>query len=127
VERRRGDFIVGEDGPGPVGGRVPCGYGKARVTTTMTYCVHDRYQMILDTHGSSLTCLSVITVFRYLFDLLKRIIISILNYINIFDVFCVNKTLALKETTNSTKHLKKNENYNEIFEKPLRAAAAAPP
>jgi hypothetical protein len=28
-------------------------------------------------------------------------------------------TLALKETTNSTKHLKKNENYNEILEKPF--------
>jgi hypothetical protein len=27
--------------------------------------------------------------------------------------------LALKETTNSTKHLKKNENYNEILEKPF--------
>jgi uncharacterized protein YerC len=27
--------------------------------------------------------------------------------------------LALKETTNSTKQLKKNENYNEIFEKSL--------
>jgi hypothetical protein len=28
-------------------------------------------------------------------------------------------TLALKETTNSTKHLKKNENYNKILEKPF--------
>jgi hypothetical protein len=27
--------------------------------------------------------------------------------------------LALKETTNNTKHLKKNKNYNEILEKPL--------
>jgi hypothetical protein len=26
---------------------------------------------------------------------------------------------ASKETTNSTKHLKKNENYNDIFEKPF--------
>jgi hypothetical protein len=33
--------------------------------------------------------------------------------------FCVNRILALKETTNSTKYLKKNENYNEILEKPL--------
>jgi hypothetical protein len=33
--------------------------------------------------------------------------------------FFANKLLALKETTNSTKHLKKNENYNEILEKPL--------
>jgi hypothetical protein len=31
----------------------------------------------------------------------------------------VNRTLALKETPNSTKHLKKNENYNEILEKPF--------
>jgi hypothetical protein len=31
--------------------------------------------------------------------------------------FFANKTLALKETTNSTKHPKKNENYNEILEK----------
>jgi hypothetical protein len=30
----------------------------------------------------------------------------------------VNRTLALKETTNSTEHPKKNENYNEILEKP---------
>jgi hypothetical protein len=30
-----------------------------------------------------------------------------------------NRILALKETTNSTKHPKKNENYNEILEKPL--------
>jgi hypothetical protein len=30
-----------------------------------------------------------------------------------------NKTLALKETMNNTKHLKKNENYNKIFEKPF--------
>jgi hypothetical protein len=29
----------------------------------------------------------------------------------------VNKTLAVKETTNNTKHPKKNENYNEILEK----------
>jgi hypothetical protein len=27
-----------------------------------------------------------------------------------------NRTLALKETMNSTKHLKKNENYNEILD-----------
>jgi hypothetical protein len=27
--------------------------------------------------------------------------------------------VLLKETTNSTKHLKKKENYNEIFEKPF--------
>jgi hypothetical protein len=33
--------------------------------------------------------------------------------------FFVNRTLALKETPNSTKHLKKNENYNEILEKPF--------
>jgi hypothetical protein len=31
----------------------------------------------------------------------------------------VNKTLALKETTNITKHLKKNKNYNEILENPF--------
>jgi hypothetical protein len=31
--------------------------------------------------------------------------------------FFANRTLALKETPNSTKHPKKNENYNEIFEK----------
>jgi hypothetical protein len=28
-----------------------------------------------------------------------------------------NRTLALKETTNSIKHPKKNENYNKILEK----------
>jgi hypothetical protein len=33
--------------------------------------------------------------------------------------FFANRTLASKETTNSTKHLKKNENYNDIFEKPF--------
>jgi hypothetical protein len=31
----------------------------------------------------------------------------------------MNRTLALKETTNSTKHSKKNKNYNEILEKPF--------
>jgi hypothetical protein len=31
----------------------------------------------------------------------------------------VNRTLPLKETTNSTKHPKKNKNYNEILEKPF--------
>jgi hypothetical protein len=31
----------------------------------------------------------------------------------------VNRTLALKETSNSTKHLNKNENYNEILEMPF--------
>jgi hypothetical protein len=31
----------------------------------------------------------------------------------------VNRTLAIKETTNSTKHPKKNKNYNEILEKPF--------
>jgi hypothetical protein len=35
------------------------------------------------------------------------------------DFFFANRTLALKEITNSTKHLKKNENYNEILEKPF--------
>jgi hypothetical protein len=30
-----------------------------------------------------------------------------------------NRTLTLKETTNSTKHLKKYKNYNEILEKPF--------
>jgi hypothetical protein len=34
-------------------------------------------------------------------------------------VFFVNRTLALKETANSTKHPKKNENYNEIPKKPF--------
>jgi hypothetical protein len=33
--------------------------------------------------------------------------------------FFVNRTLALKETANSTKHLKKNKNYNEIIKKPF--------
>jgi hypothetical protein len=34
--------------------------------------------------------------------------------------FCfANRTLALKETTNNTKHPKKNKNYNEILEKPF--------
>jgi hypothetical protein len=30
------------------------------------------------------------------------------------DFFVVNRTLALKETSNNTKHLKKNKKYNEI-------------
>jgi hypothetical protein len=34
-------------------------------------------------------------------------------------LFFANRTLALKETPNSTKHPKKNENYNEILEKPF--------
>ena len=50
--------------------------------------------------------------------------------------FLMNRTLALKETSNSTKHLKKNENYDEILEKPFifnlqtvstARCAAAPP
>jgi hypothetical protein len=36
-----------------------------------------------------------------------------------FSYFFANRILALKETTNSTKHAKKNENYNEILEKPF--------
>jgi hypothetical protein len=36
-----------------------------------------------------------------------------------FQLFFANRTLALKETTNSTENLKKNENYNEILEKPF--------
>jgi hypothetical protein len=31
----------------------------------------------------------------------------------------LNRTLALKETTNSTNHHKKHENYSEILEKPF--------
>jgi hypothetical protein len=34
--------------------------------------------------------------------------------------FFANMTLTLKETPNSTKHPKKNENYNEILEKPFK-------
>jgi hypothetical protein len=34
-------------------------------------------------------------------------------------IFFANRNLALKETTNNTKHLKKNKNYNEILEKPF--------
>jgi hypothetical protein len=34
-------------------------------------------------------------------------------------LFFANKTLVLKETTNSTKHLKKNKIYNKIIEKPF--------
>jgi hypothetical protein len=34
-------------------------------------------------------------------------------------LFFANRTLALKETPNSTKHPKKNKNYNEIHEKPF--------
>jgi hypothetical protein len=30
-----------------------------------------------------------------------------------------NRTFTLKETTNNIKHPKKNENYNEILEKPF--------
>jgi hypothetical protein len=33
--------------------------------------------------------------------------------------FFANRTLALKETRNSTKHPKKNKYYNEILEKPF--------
>jgi hypothetical protein len=45
----------------------------------------------------------------------------ILNSIfhNMKHIFFANRTLALKEATNSTKHPKKNENYNEILEKPF--------
>jgi hypothetical protein len=35
------------------------------------------------------------------------------------NIFFTNRTLALKETMNSTKHPKKNENYNKILEKPF--------
>jgi hypothetical protein len=34
-------------------------------------------------------------------------------------IFFANKTLALKETPNSIKHPKKNENNNKILEKPF--------
>jgi hypothetical protein len=33
--------------------------------------------------------------------------------------YFANRTLALKETTNSTKYPKKNENYSKILEKPF--------
>ena len=33
--------------------------------------------------------------------------------------FFAKRTLVLKETPNSTKHLNKNENYNEILEMPF--------
>jgi hypothetical protein len=33
--------------------------------------------------------------------------------------FFANRTLALKKIVNSTKHPKKNENYNEILKKPF--------
>jgi hypothetical protein len=36
---------------------------------------------------------------------------------NEHSLFFANRTLALKETTNSIKHHKKNKNYNEILEK----------
>jgi hypothetical protein len=39
---------------------------------------------------------------------------SVVSDLNIF--FFANRTLALKETANSTKHLNKNENYIKIFE-----------
>jgi hypothetical protein len=32
--------------------------------------------------------------------------------------FSANRTIALRETTNNTKYLKKNENYNEILRSP---------
>jgi hypothetical protein len=44
--------------------------------------------------------------------------------------FLVNSSLALKETTNSTKHPKRNKNYNKILEKPFifnLQTAATPP
>jgi hypothetical protein len=34
-------------------------------------------------------------------------------------LFFANRILVLKEITNSTKHSKKNENYNKILEKPF--------
>jgi hypothetical protein len=37
----------------------------------------------------------------------------------LMDFFFANRTLALKETPNSTKHPKKNEYYNEILENPF--------
>jgi hypothetical protein len=33
--------------------------------------------------------------------------------------FFANRTLALKETSNGKKQLKKNKNYNKILEKPF--------
>jgi hypothetical protein len=41
----------------------------------------------------------------------------------IVDFFFTNRTLALKERSNITKHSKKNENYNEILEKPLSSTS----
>jgi hypothetical protein len=37
----------------------------------------------------------------------------------ILDYYFASRTLALKETTNSTKHLNKNENYIKILEMPF--------
>jgi hypothetical protein len=37
-------------------------------------------------------------------------------------LFFANRTQALKKKPNNTKHPKKNENYNEILEKPLSAS-----
>jgi hypothetical protein len=48
-----------------------------------------------------------------------RIRVRIVKFIPRYEGFFANRTLTLKETPNSTKHLKKNENYNEILEKPF--------
>jgi hypothetical protein len=40
-------------------------------------------------------------------------------HLPVYHLFFANRTLTLKETTNSTKHSKKNKNYNKILEKPF--------
>jgi hypothetical protein len=40
-------------------------------------------------------------------------------YVDWSYLFFANRTLALKETTNSKKHLKKNKNQNKILKKPF--------
>jgi hypothetical protein len=44
------------------------------------------------------------------------------NRIGLRFFFFANRTLALKETTKSTKNPKENENYNEIFDKTVSTA-----
>jgi hypothetical protein len=41
--------------------------------------------------------------------------------------FLANRTLALKETPNSTKHPKTNDYYNEILKKPFILFRTTPP
>jgi hypothetical protein len=44
---------------------------------------------------------------------------SLLGILRIYPSVFIQNQQTIKETTNNTKHPKKNENYNEILEKPF--------